>query len=75
MVEIYGTGACQFCKDAQILCVQKGQDYVYHLMDMYPEQLDKLEERLGHRVRQVPQIFMDGEHIGGYQELREKLNG
>ncbi len=73
MIEIYGTGACQFCKDAQILATQHGQDYKYVPLDQYPEQLEKLEAKLGFRVRQVPQIIMDGEYIGGFTELKEKL--
>jgi len=48
---------------------------MYHQVDVRPEALEELEERLGKRVRTVPQIFMDGAYIGGYSELKEKLNG
>lgn len=75
MIEIYGTSACNWCKEAQKLCVQKNQDYMYHQVDMVPALLDDLEKRLGKRVRTVPQIFLDGDYIGGYSELEEKLNG
>lgn len=75
MIEIYGTSACQYCKDAQLLCVARNQDYKYRQVDVDLDSLTELEERLGQRVRQVPQIFMNGEYVGGYTELKEKLNG
>lgn len=75
MVEIYGTSACQWCKEAQLLCIAQNLDYTYHQVDVKPEKLDELEERLGKRVRTVPQVFQDGAYIGGYSELKEKLNG
>ena len=74
MIEIYGTSACQYCKDAQLLCVARNKDFKYNQVDVDIEALDELEERLGKRVRQVPQIFMDGAYVGGYTELKEKLN-
>lgn len=75
MVEIYGTSACQWCKEAQLLCIAQNLDYTYHQVDVKPEKLDELEDRLGKRVRTVPQVFQDGAYIGGYSELKEKLNG
>lgn len=75
MIEIYATGSCQYCKDAKALCIEKDIPYYYHLVDVYPDKLEELEDRIGKRVRQVPQIFMDDEYVGGYTELREKLNG
>jgi len=75
MIEIYGTSACQYCKDAQLLCVARNKDYQYKQVDVDIYSLDELENRLGKRVRQVPQIFVDGEYVGGYTELKEKLNG
>lgn len=75
VIEIYGTSACQYCKDAQLLCVARNQDYKYRQVDVDLDSLTELEKRLGQRVRQVPQIFMNGEYVGGYTELKEKLNG
>jgi len=75
MIEIYGTSACGWCKEAQKLCVAKNQSYLYHQIDVSPNLLDQLEERLGERVRTVPKIFIDDQYIGGYSELEEKLNG
>ena len=36
--------------------------------------LDELKEKVP-SVRSVPQIFLDNEHVGGYNELRNKLQG
>ena len=74
MIEIYGTTNCAFCKDALELCEAAKLNYKYTALDVYPDALEALEERIG-RIRTVPQIFIDGEHIGGYRELMEVLNG
>jgi len=75
VIDIYGTSACQWCKEAQLLCIARNEDYTYHQIDVKPELLEELEDLLGTRVRTVPQILIDGVHIGGYSELKEKLNG
>lgn len=72
MIDIYGTTDCNFCKLAQQLCVQKNKDYTYHQIDQYIDQYETLVERIGN-FKTVPQIMIDGTHIGGYEELREVL--
>ncbi len=72
MIDIYGTTDCNYCKLAQKLCVEKGQDYIYHQIDQYIDQYETLVERIGN-FKTVPQIMVDGIHIGGYEELREVL--
>ena len=72
MITIYGKPRCTFCDAAKRLCEQKGLDYEYKMLDA-----DYTAEELFEKVpnaRTFPQIFVDGESIGGFQELK-KLHG
>jgi len=72
MITIYGKPRCTFCDSAKRLCEQKGLDYEYKMLDA-----DYTAEELFEKVpnaRTFPQIFVDGESIGGFQELK-KLHG
>tara|TARA_B100001778_G_scaffold286169_1_gene253372 strand:- start:205 stop:519 length:315 start_codon:yes stop_codon:yes gene_type:complete len=72
MIEIYGKPRCPFCDRAKALCEQKGLDYTYLMLDA-----DFTAEEMFERApnaRTFPQIFIDGESIGGFTEL-EKLHG
>jgi glutaredoxin 3 len=72
MITIYGKPRCTFCDSAKRLCEQKGLDYEYKMLDA-----DYTAEELFEKVpnaRTFPQIFIDGESIGGFQELK-KLHG
>ena len=72
-VEIFGTEWCTFCKQAAKLCDVKGIEYTYTDIDNSAA-LKELEERLGTRVKSVPQIFIDGEYIpNGFTGLRDKI--
>jgi len=71
--EIYGASWCTYCKHAVSLCVSKGIQYDY--IDVDDEiNLKKLEERMGGKVKSVPQIFLDGIFIpGGFTGLKQEL--
>ena len=68
-VEIYTTSMCPFCVQAKRLLKELGIAYdeldVENDADRRAEMLRRAEGR-----RTVPQIFIDGESIGGYVELR-----
>lgn len=68
-VVIYGKEACVFCKRAKDLVEAKGIEHEY--IDFIAANMTKqdLEEIVGKPVTMVPQIFVDGVHIGGYTEL------
>lgn len=74
---IYGKANCPNCQKAKSLCESKGIIYEYKVVgtDVTREQL---EEHVGQPIRSVPQIFVmaDGfaEYVGGYPELRDRLN-
>ncbi|HEV2548343.1 MAG TPA: glutaredoxin 3 [Stellaceae bacterium] len=67
-VEIYSTMFCGYCARAKSLLDKKGVPYVN--IDVI-EDAAKREEMLGRSGgrQTVPQIFIDGEHIGGSDEL------
>ena len=73
LIEIYGTEWCGHCQQAKKLCEENSYDYTYTDVDD-TSSLRKLEERLGQKVRTVPQIFLDGAHIPtGFTGLKREL--
>jgi glutaredoxin 3 len=67
-VELYTTPFCPYCSRAKALLARKG--VAYRDVDLYeqPEKREEMIRRAGGRTT-VPQIFIDGEHIGGSDEL------
>jgi glutaredoxin len=70
--EVYGTQWCGYCRRAVSLLKAKGIEFQEFIVgeDISAE---ALSEKIGGPARTVPQIFLDGEHIGGYTELARKL--
>lgn len=72
-IEIYGKDDCSYCKRAVELAKQlKTQGHGdYEYIDIVVAGIDAatLGQLVGKPVRTVPQIFVDGEPIGGYTEL------
>jgi glutaredoxin 3 len=67
-VVVYSTTYCGFCRRAEELLRREG--IAFETIDVTGDvhARAKLVERAGGR-RTVPVIFVDGEPIGGYQEL------
>jgi glutaredoxin 3 len=67
-VEIYSTMFCPYCARAKSLLERKGVTYTN--IDII-EDTSKRDEMVAraHGRTSVPQIFIDGEHIGGCDEL------
>jgi len=64
---------CVFCDQAKALLKSKGISFEEKKIgDGYTKE-DLLESVP--TARTVPQIFLDDEYIGGFNELRTKLNG
>lgn len=72
-VEIYGAEWCHFCKQAVQLC--KSNDVQYEYIDIdEASNLASLEERIGGKVKSVPQIYLNGDLVpNGYNGLRQEL--
>ena len=66
-IEIFAGPGCGTCDAAKALLVLHKLDFTERDMSE-PAVLAEFRERLP-RVRSIPQIFIDGEHIGGYEDL------
>lgn len=61
-IEIYTSPFCGFCYRAKSLLDQKGVEYEEIDVMMSPGKRQEMTERAG--ATSVPQVFVDGEHIG-----------
>lgn len=68
MVEIYSADWCDYCSKAKALMEDHGIPFEEHDMDD-DEVIDELAERLPEPSTKIPQIFVDGEYVGGYDDL------
>lgn len=66
-VEIYTAMLCPFCARALSLLKRKGADYTEVDVTLRPGLRRTMAERAG--ATSVPQIWIDGRHIGGCDEL------
>ena len=69
-VEIYTWRFCPFCLRAKALLNEKGVQFTEYSIDGDNDARTKMSERAGGR-RTLPQIFINGEGIGGCDELYE----
>jgi glutaredoxin 3 len=67
-IELYTTRWCPYCTRARMLLRRKGVAFVDIDVDEPPGRRAEMIRRAGGRTS-VPQIFIDGEHIGGSDEL------
>jgi glutaredoxin 3 len=67
-VELYTTMYCPYCSRARALLQRKGVTYVDIDIAEEPARRDEMIRRAQGRST-VPQIFINGEHIGGYDDL------
>ncbi len=67
-VEIYTKDWCGYCARAKRLLAEIGADVADYPVDMGGEKKAEMIQRAGGRTT-VPQIFIDGRHIGGCDDL------
>ena len=67
-IEIYTTPWCGYCARAKSLLERKGVAYEEIDVSNSPDERDHMVERSGGR-RTVPQIFVDGRHLGDSDEM------
>ena len=67
-VEIYTSLLCGFCYRAKRLLDEKGASYQEYDLMAEPKRRSEMIERAGGRTS-VPQVFIDGKHIGGCDDL------
>ncbi|MEH6632590.1 MAG: glutaredoxin 3 [Halopseudomonas aestusnigri] len=67
-VVVYSSMLCPYCIRAKKLLKAKGIAFEEIDLMMQPRRKPEMMEKSGGRTS-VPQIFIDGEHIGGCDEL------
>ena len=67
-VIVYSSPFCGYCGAAKRLLTKKGAAFTEVDVMFDPERKVEMVERSG-GPRTVPQIFIDGRHIGGYDDL------
>ena len=68
-ITLYTTSWCPFCRRASALLTQKGVQWTEHDIEEDPAQRQAMVEASGRAT--VPQIFVNGTHIGGSDDLLE----
>ena len=67
-IEIFSTAICPYCIAAKNLLRAKGLGWREIRIDTDPAARTAMLERSGGR-RTVPQIFINGTHVGGFDDL------
>ncbi|MEO8332199.1 MAG: glutaredoxin 3 [Gallionella sp.] len=67
-VVMYSTAVCPYCIRAEQLLHSKGVSEIEKIrIDLQPELRIAMMEKTGRRT--VPQIYINDEHVGGYDDL------
>lgn len=69
---MYTTATCPYCVLAKRLLQEKGVSYTEIRVDLDDTEREKMITLTGRRT--VPQIFIDEQHIGGYDDLYAYFN-
>jgi glutaredoxin 3 len=67
-IEVYTKMLCPYCTRAKSLLTRKGAAFEEHDISMGGPLRAEMIERSGGRTT-VPQVFIDGAHIGGSDDL------
>ena len=70
-IEIYVRQACPYCVMAKKLLASKGQEWKEIDLDKDPDRTQEMIERTEGRMT-VPEIFINNNLIGGYDDLAAK---
>ena len=69
-ITVYSKPACQYCVKAKDLLTRLGYEYTEKVVTK-DISLEEFFKELGKTVRVIPQIVIDDEHIGSFNELTE----
>ena len=67
-IEVYSSIFCPYCARAKSLLERKGVDFETIDVMEQPARRDEMVQRAGGRTS-VPQIFINGQHVGGCDDL------
>lgn len=66
-IKIYSTAVCPYCVAAKNFLKQRGHGWEEIRVDLDPEARKRIVEQTGRTS--VPQIFINGQHIGGFDDM------
>ena len=72
-VEIYSKPQCPFCDMAKALAEREEHDLTVKMLDVDFDRETLMETLPG--ARTIPQIIVNGDKIGGYQEFKKLIDG
>lgn len=68
-IVMYTTAYCPYCTNAERLLQSKGVKEIEKIrIDLQPELRAEMMQKTGRRT--VPQIYINNQHIGGFDDLR-----
>ena len=70
MYEIKGTGWCPYCQEAKDLLNSLNKEVVFVDLDEVPE---KALEMIEQGMKTIPQIYHNGNRVGGYEDLKQYI--
>ena len=70
-IEIFTGPGCGYCEVAKALLKRRGLAFTERDVSD-PAVRAEFAERLP-RVRSIPQVFIDGAHLGGFEDLERRL--
>ncbi len=68
-IEVYTRPGCSYCVSAKRLLTKEGLGFIEHDTARQPDKLNELRQKS--RLRTFPQIFIDDQLIGGFDDLVE----
>ena len=71
---VWSKDACPFCVQAKALLESKGIEFEERNISNGEWSKEQLLEAVP-TARTMPQIFLDDAHVGGFTELKKKLQG
>jgi len=72
-IEVFSSESCAYCETARMLLAEHGLAFQELNIAEDPAHLAELRRRLP-RTKSIPQIFIDGAHIGGLEDLQRFLS-
>ena len=67
-IYIYSGPSCPYCENAKALLKSKGAEFQEITVTNDPEKFQSTMQK--YNARTVPQIFINDQHIGGFDQLR-----
>lgn len=67
-ITVYSGPACPYCQRAKLLLKKKNAAFVDIDVSLDPAKREEMMQKAGGK-RSIPQIFINGQHIGGCDDL------